>query len=415
MDKKIPKEQLNRERRRKLIIIGAATAAVVAAIALATNTMRKTVDRSELEFATVGQGDIEISISCTGRVAPSREEIVTSPIASRIVEIYHYPGDSVTAGTPIMKLDLNDTQAEVEKMADNRSMAALAIEQQHLTDRNQIDDILMRIKVKEMEVDKLKVEVENERYLDSLGSGTGDRVRQSLLSYKTAMLEVEQLRRQLVNIESSADMRKRTGTFELGIAQRSLDAQSRLLNNARILSPLDGVITIVNGSVGQSVTRGDAIATIADLTHFKVDSETSDNYAELIQPGAKAIVSIGKKRGLGRIISVKPQSSNGLVQFSVALVEGDSLKLRPGLRVDVHVVSELIDSAVIIPNIQSYSGPGQYNIYVLSGDDELELRTITLGGGNYDNIEVISGLTPGETIVTSNMKKYQSHNNLKIK
>lgn len=415
MDKKIPKEQLNRERRRRLTIIGAPTATALVALALAANAMRESVDRSELQFATVGQGDIEISISCTGRVVPSREEIVISPITSRIVEIYHYPGDSVTAGTPIVKLDLNGTQTEVEKLADNRSMAALAIEQQHLTDRNQIDDIQMRIKVKEMEVDKLRVEVDNERYLDSLGSGTGDRVRQSLLSYKTAMLEVEQLRRQLTNMVSSAEMRKRTGTFELGIAQRTLNAQSRLLDDARVLSPLNGVITVVNGSVGQSVALGDAVATIADLTHFKVDCETSDNYAELIQPGAKAIVSVGKKRRLGRIISVKPQSSNGLVQFSVALVEDGSLKLRPGLRVDVHVVSELIDDAVIIPNIQSYSGPGQYNIYVLSGDDKLTQRTVTLGGGNYDYIEVISGLTPGETIVTSNMKKYQSHNNLKIK
>lgn len=415
MDKQIPQKQLRRERRRRQIIIGGCAVAAAIAVALITHVSQASVDRAELEFTTVWQGDIEISISCTGRVAPSREEIVTSPIASKIVEIYHYPGDSVTIGTPIMKLDLNNTRTEVEKMADNRSMAALAVEQQQLTDRNQLDDIEMRIRVKEMEVDKLRVEVDNERYLDSLGSGTGDRVRQSLLSYKTALLEVEQLRRQLANHISATDMRKRTGTFELGIAQRSLDAQSRLLDDARVLSPLDGVITVVNGNVGQAVTQGAVIATIADLSHFKVDSETSDNYAELIQPGAKAVVSIGKKRGIGRIISVKPQSANGLVQFSVSLVEEKSLKLRPGLRVDVHVVSELIDDAVIIPNIHSYSGPGQYTVWVLSGDDELTQRTVTLGGGNYDNIEVVSGLKPGETIVTSNMKKYQSRNKLKIK
>ena len=49
---------------------------------------------------------IEVSVSASGKVVPAFEEIINSPINSRIVEIYKKGGDSVDVGRPILKLDL---------------------------------------------------------------------------------------------------------------------------------------------------------------------------------------------------------------------------------------------------------------------------------------------------------------------
>ena len=50
-----------------------------------------------------------------------------------------------------------------------------------------------------MKLDRMKVELRNEQYLDSLGSGTTDKVRQAELSYNVAQLEYEQLQQQYAN------------------------------------------------------------------------------------------------------------------------------------------------------------------------------------------------------------------------
>ena len=55
---------------------------------------------------------IEVSVSASGKVVPAFEEIINSPINSRIVEVYRKGGDSVEIGTPILKLDLHSTETE---------------------------------------------------------------------------------------------------------------------------------------------------------------------------------------------------------------------------------------------------------------------------------------------------------------
>ena len=63
----------------------------------------------------------------------------------------------------------------------------------------------MNIKVKEMEVNSLKVTLENEKYLDSIGSGTGERVREVEMKLATEQLQLQQLHAQLKNNRKIAD------------------------------------------------------------------------------------------------------------------------------------------------------------------------------------------------------------------
>lgn len=65
---------------------------------------------------------IEVSVSASGKVVPAFEEIINSPINSRIVEVYRKGGDSVEIGTPILKLDLQSTETEYKKLLDEEQM-----------------------------------------------------------------------------------------------------------------------------------------------------------------------------------------------------------------------------------------------------------------------------------------------------
>ena len=105
MDRPISQE-VKKSRLRKSIIkwccIGAAIAILIFIISLFINP---TISRKDIVLTTVDQGTIATSIGCSGKVEPAFEQIITSPIATRILEVYRQPGASLEAGTPILLLD----------------------------------------------------------------------------------------------------------------------------------------------------------------------------------------------------------------------------------------------------------------------------------------------------------------------
>ena len=127
------------------------------------------------------------------------EEIINSPINTRIVEVYRKGGDSVDVGTPILKLDLQSTETDYKKLLDEEEMKRYKLDQAKVNSQTKLSDMAMQIKVSEMKLARMKVELRNEQYLDSLGAGTTDKVRQAELSYNTSRLELEQLKQQYTN------------------------------------------------------------------------------------------------------------------------------------------------------------------------------------------------------------------------
>lgn len=415
MDKPIPKEEIMRARRRKWIIASAVAAVVVGAILLVSNLARTSVNKSDLIIAEVGMGTIETSVSSTGRVVPAFEEVIISPISSRIMEVYLKAGDTVEAGTPILRLDLTTTQAELDKLLDQQGMKNLERENLRLNTTTSLSDMEMRIKVKEMEVNQLTQEVANEIYLDSLGTGTGDRVKEARLKLSTSSLELEQLRRQLENERLIARSNLQAKDLEMSIAQKNLSVQTRVLRDAEIRSPRRATITMIDAGIGQPVSQGGHVATIADLEHFKVEASITENQLDKVKAGSRATVKVGRREYGGRVTNVTPQSTGGSINFEVALDTDYDPGLRPGLKADVYVMWDVIEDAVRIPLIPVYTGPGVYDVFVVTPDGtELERRTVKLGDCNYDWVEVESGLAPGDKIVTTNLSKYSSYDRLKL-
>ena len=120
MDREIPKEVRDKERKKMLIKYGVIGVAGIVCIALLISFMRSSVNRKDLVFSEVDTGIIEVSVSASGKVVPAFEEIINSPINTRIVEVYRKGGDSVDVGTPILKLDLQSTETEYKKLLKSR-------------------------------------------------------------------------------------------------------------------------------------------------------------------------------------------------------------------------------------------------------------------------------------------------------
>jgi len=233
------------------------------------------------------------------------------------------------------------------------------------------------------------------------------------ISYNVAKLEQEQAHKKFENDRKVADAELRVQELELEIFRKTLAETKRILEDAQIRSPRKAILTYINNQVGARVGQGTEVAILSDLSQFRIDGEIADSYGDRISVGSKAVVRIGSDELTGVVSNVTPLSKNGVIQFTVQLDDPDNARLRSGLRTDVYVMNAVKEDVLRIDNGPYYSGPGTYELFVLNGGT-LEKRKVRLGESNYQYVEVISGLEPGERAVVSDMSRYRDKNKLKV-
>ena len=376
--------------------------------------MQSAVRADELTFSTVDTGTIDVSVSASGKVVPAFEEIVNSPIDSKILEVYKKGGDSVSLGTPILRLDLQTAETDYQKQLDEEKMKELQLEQLRIQNRSKLSEMEMQLKVSRMELNRKSVELRNERYLDSLGAGTADKVLQVELDYNVSRLKLEEDEQKYLNEQATAEADFRVKQLELEIFRKELAETRRTLEDAQIRAPRTAILTYVNNDIGARVAKGEQVAIVSDLSHFKVEGEIADTYGDRVAAGSRATVKIGNEKLQGTVSDVTPLSKNGVISFTVQLAEDNHPRLRSGLKTDVYVMTAVKDSVLRIANGNYYLGPGEYELFVKQGN-ELEKRKVRLGDSNFELVEVVSGLHPGEEVVISDMNTYKNKNKLKIK
>ncbi len=415
MDREIPKEVRKKERNKKIIRYSSIGVAGIIVISVLISVLRTGVEKKELVLSTVDKGVVEVSISASGRVVPAFEEIINSPINSRILEIYKKGGDSVDVGTPILKLDLQSTETQYQKLLDEEKMRQYKLDQLRVNSQTKLSDMAMQIKVSAMKLSRMKVELRNEHYLDSLGAGTTDKVRQAELSYNVAQLEYEQLRQQYKNEQEVAAAELKVQELDFNIFRKSLAEMKRTFEDAQIRSPRKAILTYINNQIGAQISQGEQVAVISDLSHFKVEGEIADTYGDRVSAGGKAVVKIGSDKLEGTVSSVTPLSKNGVISFTVQLTEDNYRRLRSGLKTDVYVMNAVKEDVMRISNGSYYVGRGEYELFVCTSEKEMVKRKVQLGDSNFEYVEVTGGLQPGDKVVVNDMSAYKNKNKLKIK
>ena len=414
MDREISREEQMRVRKKKFIRYGMIGSGCFIAFWLLISTFRSSVNKNDLTFSTVDRGTIEVSVSASGKVVPAFEEIINSPIHTRIVQVYKKGGDSVDMGTPLMKLDLQSTETAYRKLLDEEQMKRYQLQQLRIENQTYLSDLQMKIKISAMKVNRMEVELRNEQYLDSLGSGTTDKVRQAELAFNTGKLELEQLRQMYENGQQVKAADLKVKELEYQMFSKSLAEMKRTLDDAQIRSPRKAILTYINNQVGAQISQGEQVAIVSDLSRFKVEGEIADSYGDRVAAGSKSIVKIGHQKLTGTVSNVTPLSKNGVISFSVQLDEADHKSLRSGLKTDVYVMNAVKDDVFRLANGSYYVGPGDYDLFVLDGDNQLTQRKVRLGESNFEYVEVVDGLRMGDQVVISNMGEFKHKNSVRL-
>ncbi len=399
MDREIPKQKLKQRQRRRFLLGGAIAALAAGAVIAIGSLTEESVNIADIKLSTADRGDIDAAVNGNGTIVAAFEEVIVSPVNSRILEVYHHSGDIVEEGTPLLKLDLGEASTREASERDELAMMRLDHQRLQASHRTRLSDLRMQIKVAEMKLRRQEVEVANERHL---GSGTTDRVREAEFALRTQRLELEQLREQLANEQRMLQAEDDAKLLEISIKENNLAQTSRILADAEIRSPRRATVTSISDRLGTTVSQGQQVAVIADLGHYRVDATITESSAQEVRAGSRAHIVFGRNHTEGFVSSVAPTAVNGMIEVKVTL-DNDSLSsLRPGIKTDIKISNGVKEGVVRIPNLPFYTGPNNYTLYVRpKGASYLERRSVKLGSAGYDYIEVVSGILPGDEIVAS--------------
>lgn len=415
MDRKVSEEIIRKRKIRFYLKLGIIGIVFIVFFIILVNVLKASVSYNDIIVSEVDEGALNISVSATGTVVPLYEEVVISPVASKILSIYKKTGEEVSEGEPILELDLVAFSADMEKLNDELLMKESRLQQEIVSAESKLADLEMQIKIDEMKLRRMEVLLKNEMFLDSIGASTSDKIKQAELDFQVQTLQLEQLKLKYQNQKQTSDADIKVLELEYKIAKKNVEVGQKTMGEAEVRSPGNAVLTWVNDRIGGNINAGDQLAIVSDLQNFKIEGEISDSYANKISPGNRVEVKIGSKKLMGIVGNVVPSVSDGLIEFNVMLDESDNAELRSGLKVDLYVINSIKENALRIDNRFSYyRGSGEYELWVINGD-KAKKRNIVLGESSFDKVEVLDGLKVGEQVIISDMGKYDNREQLRIK
>ncbi|MEO7212606.1 HlyD family efflux transporter periplasmic adaptor subunit [Mucilaginibacter sp.] len=414
MDQLIEQEVTARKKKKGILIGGIAILALAASVWLLRTTLKSSIKRADITTAVVEIGSVENTLNATGEVLPEFEEILTSPINASIKNVVMDAGNKVNAGQSILTLDKSASQTEFEKINFQMQSKRNEIAKLKLDLNKSFFDIQSNNDIKQLRISNLADAVENAKRLFKAGGGTREGIEQAELNLKVAQLEKKQLENEIKSKQQTMQIEIKEAEIALAIQQNDLNGLQRKLQLASIIATRSGVVTYVNKNIGATVHEGDALARIADLSSFKVNGSISDSYMDQLHAGMPVVVRINEVQMKGHVVNVYPSVQNSIVSFDVQLDERNNKQLRPNMKVDVYVVTDVRSKTIRVANGAAFKGPAEQDIFVLNGG-KAERRAVHIGLSNFDFVEIKDGVKPGDVVITSDMSEYKNTKELTIK
>lgn len=173
-------------------------------------------------------------------------------------------------------------------------------------------------------------------------------------------------------------------------------------------APATGVVAWKNAVEGERIKAGSNIYQIAGLSTVWIQASIYDYEVPFIREGQPAEMELSYQPGKtyqGRVAYIYPEVEQETRTLKVRLeFPNPNLDLKPGMYADVRIQSHSLSNAVVIPS-EAVIRTGERNVVFVALDEgQFEPREVTLGmegGTRNEELQVLSGLKPGEKVVTS--------------
>ncbi|UCF91224.1 MAG: efflux RND transporter periplasmic adaptor subunit [Desulfobacterales bacterium] len=221
------------------------------------------------------------------------------------------------------------------------------------------------------------------------------------------------------NNELLAAARRRLKYFDVAESEiRDIETSGALKKTVIIRSPFRGIVTFKAAEEGSYVKEGTTIYRIADLSRVWVEAHIFEYELPWVTEGQKATMTLPYLPGrvfTGRVFYVYPYVQAKTRDIVIRLeFENPDLALKPDMYADIRIEAAAKGEGMIIPS-EAVIRSGERNVvFVLRDGNKFTPRDVTLGLALDDRkVQILSGLAPGETVVTSGQFLIDSESKLK--
>lgn len=374
---------------------------------LRDNSSTLRVDARTISVGTVARGEFNDYIRVTGQVQPITT-VQLSPLEAGIVErLVVEEGASVRKGDVLV--ELSNTSLTLEIL---NSEAELAEKQNIL--RNTL--ISMEQQKLDLRLDKVQLDLDVERKRRTWQQNE-ELYRSNLIAREDWLQSKEDYelaeRKRELNIERQIqDSLYRTVQIEqmednLANMKRNMELIRQRIGNLQVKSPIDGEVGLLDVVLGQSVSSGQKIGQVNDLSDYKVEAEIDESYIDRVRAGLDATFERQDTAFTMRLRKVYPEVRNGQFRADFTFVGAHPRNIRSGQTYYLHLELGQPTDAVIIPRGSFYQSTGGAWIYVVAPEgDRAYKRRIRIGRQNPQYYEVLEGLEPGERVIVSGYENY---------
>ncbi len=383
--------------------------------------------------AIVGRGDLTIPITGTGEIQPKSRSVIKPEASGEVIEIPVDPGQMVTAGQLLIRLDQEEEQRNVTRAKNEVARASATLEQQKLRLQERktsaLAQIDARIKGAEAQIEDAEFSYEKTKALFDSGRGASkDELTTVKARYDQLVAQLDGFKADREQAEiaiglSEHDVELAEKAFE--IAETNLRDAEKRLRETEIRSPIDGMVSKINVAVGTIVqggkttfTGGTELAVVSDISDMYVQTEVSDAdigavmwlaqpearpgglelaqkladddvvplvstnsiVPELGMEGVPVTVMVDSFRdqeftGVIERIDPEPRKAQNIVTYIVQIRVTSKnrmmLALVPGMQADVEFTAEAVTDATLIPHEAIHRGPNdELGVYVRELDPE---------------------------------------------
>jgi HlyD family secretion protein len=417
MDIARPDIKAKKNRRRVLTI--AVAIVVLAGVTFAVMRLKPaapTVERSVVWTDTVKRGNLIRQVRGNGTLVPREDAIrqIPAQTAATVTRILVLPGSNVKADTVLMELSdpLVTQQAVDAKLALTESEADLKNTQVQLQSTLSTQKATAATTNADYETAKRQASTDESLYKLGVISGIQAQASKSKADGLTTQNQMQQ------NVVSINEKALET---QLAVAQAKVD-QARAMNQLkqqqldalRVKAGISGVLTDLPMAVGQQVTPGTMLAKVVVKNQLKAALNIPETQARDIQTGQPA--SIDTHNGIidGTVQRIDPGVHNGTVTVDVALngfVEGE----RPDLSVDGQIDLQRLSNVLYVGRPAFGNEDSTVTLFKLSPDGKTATRVpVKVGRASVNAIQVLNGLNEGDTVILSDMSRWDQVDRIRL-
>jgi multidrug resistance efflux pump len=419
----IARPDLLQRKKRRFVAWAGVVVVVLAVAAFAVSRLKPAapaVDRSTTWTDTVKRGPLVRQVrASTGSLVPREDsiELIPAQTEATVMRIRVLPGAQVTPDTVIM--DLADPQLQQELL--NARLALKAAEADYKSLQAQLESTLMDKKTAAAEVNanytQDQLQAQTDKALFDLGviSGLAYQKSKSTADQLTAQHQLSQ--QQLSVNEKAIEVQLASQKTKIDQAQALLDLYQKQAQALEVRSTIAGTLAPlpVPLQVGQHVSTGTSVAEVIQRDKLKAALQIAETQARDIQIGLLASIDTHNGVIAGHVTRIDPSVVNGTRTVDVELDGALPPGAVPQLSVDGTIDLERMTDVLYVGRPALGNENSTLSLFRLDPDGKGATRVpVKVGRASVNEIQVIDGLKEGDTVILSDMSRWDSVDRIRL-